>query len=40
MAGAMTDTSVTPVVCRPRVSPLSLAPSPYMFPGGPEQLTA
>ncbi len=40
MAGATTDTSVTPVVCRRRVSPLGLAPSPSVFLGGPVQLTA
>jgi hypothetical protein len=40
MAGAMTDTSVTPVVWRPRVSPLGLAPSPAVIPGGPDKLTA
>jgi hypothetical protein len=39
MAGAMTDMTITPVVCRPHVAPVSLAPSPYVFAGGPEQLT-
>jgi hypothetical protein len=38
MAGAMTGMSVTPVVCRPRVSPPGQTPSE--FPGGPGKLTA
>ncbi len=37
MAAAMTDMSVTSVVCRPGVPPLGRA---SVIPGGPGQLTA